>query len=1430
MALQARPLTAGGSRSSGGSRRPLPRNLREPDRRLPTKEAWGRSGLEAIKNFFPGVANMVGAVVSDIPGRLGRGLTPGGEGFFGPVRSWDAIIKPVGQSFGNVGATLAASLVAPAPRRQEWAEERIASQGEQMREDPVGVLLEGLGTAAIGGGVAAKPLAAGARTAARVPKPTRKTLRAAGVTPSGKNVRAARRTQLQEIAEGGGPGAGLARGSIGARDVVGRPIITMAKGAADVRLPKLVGGSHTLREVGQQFRASAPVRMEGGRAVPRDITDPSSPLARRLRTIAETPQGQGLREFMGPVKLQASSLVNDYHTQRQRLGSNLRSRWTPEGRRADFTRTITQARKYGTPEMKAAFGNAAFDVAVGRTGLPRHPDAILKNPEHATAMRDALAAIPEGALPASLLKGKRESLVLDLEDAAQGLAPGTTASRLTHDIPMQQQHPKTGLPQAEALRIAQAALREKGVADLEGVGGLIPVGPNETALSPAARAAARNVVESRTTGEARIERELALAESGALAERMAPVVVPDPAAPGGYRQPTPEEAAARAAQHTITPSESQAKALTDLEGRVRDAIKAVGKAEQRVVDTHAAGRVSARAQFKDAGRQIDKLARELRKPKLDPAVREGLRAQLQTARATLDDIAQSAGTRLPDQVGKSHDRLLEQLDLEKAQRADAQDALLQIDDRVIRKGDDFWDDPVEAELLGVRLDKDGRAVGLTGWERTGKFPKDKIVPAARRAEQTRRTFQEKLANLEERGAVNLGKLHEAQQRQVHVEALLEDAFTELHTSLAAAPPAARPTLEATRRAGDLMDQLMRSTGLDELADQLDLRGYARTAQELTDRGATAGFLRLTYDQDARVQDLYRRGAVQPGRLEQQMQRRDTAAGDIVTDFDEVALAQDYGLYVAKLQDDYLAEATRRFGHNPDELAAHYAKMDPDAWANISERRKAELLREQGMVEWRPADPRDPLRFNDSVASPESVWVHESLGRALVDYQSKNLFTTVNQMIVNPVMRGWKAAVLASRPAWHINNAIGNMTMSMIHGGVDPITYLTTMAGPAREAIARYQLGVDPVPGRLSYDTADNLIQTRVSQMYDDAAGVDPNVSGRMPGDENAGIGAAITKKLEAGGATYQRARRLTGRGITASYRANNYVDNLNRITVFLANVDNLGQQGALRLAMEALGDYSKMTPFERQYVRSIFPFWAWQRHIMTLTARQFSPEHMTRTAMGLHLTNLATDQDEWRHLLAPYEGGAVMLPGGDNLLSTRAMNPFADAFGMVMTAEGDIAPWRAGSTQTGPLPGFLQERMTGVSTFTGRPFTQAIPEEDIWGREKLEPPPLGEHLFGAFAPPQLRTARDLTRRALGRTTARYDSGEPVLWEDAHTRRPWEQPLAMLGASVTKANLEGRTEAQAKAAARLQGRRLRRQQQEEEYQRRQPALSRLLPGD
>lgn len=279
---------------------------------------------------------------------------------------------------------------------------------------------------------------------------------------------------------------------------------------------------------------------------------------------------------------------------------------------------------------------------------------------------------------------------------------------------------------------------------------------------------------------------------------------------------------------------------------------------------------------------------------------------------------------------------------------------------------------------------------------------------------------------------------------------------------------------------------------------------------------------------------------------------------------------------------------------------------------------------------------DGLRAVDTSAKQSQI-IPETVVRTL-DRFSKD-YDHWAWRSIRKVTSPWRTLVLTLSPGWYTRNVVGNIILASAEGTGLKDWQAAWHSYKSKDEIGHF--------ADLPFVTSDTLAQEAL-------ASVDDSLIPRR------GIGEAVAEGGKVRGTAQFASRKML--------RVNEVVDEFARAAVYHRGVRaNLTPEQAWHRAKEALVDYNALSPFERTAVRSVIPFYAWQKGILKVTLNQ-AIDHPARTAA---LTLLGRMQDEYiadRFGVDPEDVPDYYkhLSGGRNL---RSFNPFSDP-SEIVTVEG----------------------------------------------------------------------------------------------------------------------------------------------------------------
>lgn len=488
---------------------------------------------------------------------------------------------------------------------------------------------------------------------------------------------------------------------------------------------------------------------------------------------------------------------------------------------------------------------------------------------------------------------------------------------------------------------------------------------------------------------------------------------------------------------------------------------------------------------------------------------------------------------------------------------------------------------------------------------------------------------------------------------------------------------------------------------------------------------------------------------------------------------------------------------------------------------------ADAMAEQGYVAWNPGSMFEkvpPGQVNLSTTFVPQAMLSRfarQLGEA------KQLEQAFRKFYDKP-MRLWKDQVLALSPRWHVNNIIGNMVTATAGGGIDPITYGRNFYRATKILKAMHD------DGRLA------KLQEADPEGAQIALTLDPRIH---QGSEGAALGPGTELNVDSGPRLKRISPSRLVRGYKkvtqGSYEFNGFVDDASRLSIFLTErkrmtdaqlaewvrrnpdlgyhfgegkggLDGIRDELAVRQSLKVAGDFTRLSPFERQVVRRVLPFYPWMRHITKLALRM-PVTAPVRTAWLMHLAAIFGEPPAFPFLSAYVPVGAERPDQSRSYLHVGNVNPFNDiAYGSQGSSDFSLTDIPAGVlSQVSPAISTGVGLATGIDLRTGQQITRPAGTYnlDAYGRDSRTPL-LAPSRWGEAAGylSNLLPAHRVARAALdgleygGKLPLRYPTGQ-VMRSQGHTimsDRQWYGPLTdLLGVplggpeNVQLAQLRGR---------------------------------------
>ena len=267
---------------------------------------------------------------------------------------------------------------------------------------------------------------------------------------------------------------------------------------------------------------------------------------------------------------------------------------------------------------------------------------------------------------------------------------------------------------------------------------------------------------------------------------------------------------------------------------------------------------------------------------------------------------------------------------------------------------------------------------------------------------------------------------------------------------------------------------------------------------------------------------------------------------------------------------------------------------------------------------------------------------------------------------------WKSHILPISLRWQIGDAVGIVLFSWLRGDMPPRELIARI----REVVGRMTDPNDPRLGTIFFsDLLDSPLTDPVL-----AAALGNALQARGLRMEERSFIERYNEKLSGERPEIGRFRRYDLFRQKA-FRVNEAINTIGRMAVYLENLDRiLTEQGrsldevtgpktindpaiteAIRQAVDAtnqtLGAFSDLTPWEKQVMRQVFPFWTWIKFI-NKAAFELAVDQPDRVLFYAHLGSMAADPDN--NEMMDWLRGKTPLLGG--LYDLNFLNPYQDAF------------------------------------------------------------------------------------------------------------------------------------------------------------------------
>ncbi len=329
----------------------------------------------------------------------------------------------------------------------------------------------------------------------------------------------------------------------------------------------------------------------------------------------------------------------------------------------------------------------------------------------------------------------------------------------------------------------------------------------------------------------------------------------------------------------------------------------------------------------------------------------------------------------------------------------------------------------------------------------------------------------------------------------------------------------------------------------------------------------------------------------------------------------------------------------------------------------------------------PFDPEKHGVFGGSaltLTAQDRIWLPRQTAKAL-ESLNREVVTSIKRL-VDPVTGLMRVSLLPLSPRWHLYNMVGGALMLMAESG--PGAFSPKNIRRTLDVLKAARGGAE-LPVQMSDEVARLL-----------------GYSAREEIELAFGRGSFLKRIFEE-----SQAGRLAKGLIEKSFRANQHFDDMYRTMAYLYGEERGIAKGltrkeaeaeGVRMARKVLQDSAALTPFERNVLRSVFPFYSWLSHIVRF-AFNYPIDHPWRAAIvGGFARQVWEDMGDGATLemLDVLHWGEPDEQGNKRGLSTRALNPFSDT-GSLLTLGG----WMGSMN---PLGSTILDQL-GVDRMSGGP-------------------------------------------------------------------------------------------------------------------------------
>lgn len=319
---------------------------------------------------------------------------------------------------------------------------------------------------------------------------------------------------------------------------------------------------------------------------------------------------------------------------------------------------------------------------------------------------------------------------------------------------------------------------------------------------------------------------------------------------------------------------------------------------------------------------------------------------------------------------------------------------------------------------------------------------------------------------------------------------------------------------------------------------------------------------------------------------------------------------------------------------------------------------------------------------------------------------------------------WRALVLNLRPAWLVNNIVGNTLMYLVHGASPNdlrglATAMRKMVKPGeQDSFDRLseKLFAHQVHGT-GQETQNPFLYQRAGRARGNATYSKIRKGGLMTLDSLAAADKMFERALRSGKlrAELRRHPELNKRVKAMRAEIPDFHEAAGKV---LSENPHMVDQLSDRIN-DALGDFNGLTPFEKNFARSAFPFYAWYRAITGVVFKMPLAQpvktglllRLAQTGIDANLERAGLTRDDVPDNMRGFLTLGVDPDGRIRGISTGNANPYGTVGQLQDFVEALAHPGQAAQFLPGlnPIYAGMFEWLTGKNVATGAPVRNALP-------------------------------------------------------------------------------------------------------------------------